>query len=167
MCTEQKAAEEAIEELKTKGYDAKDISIVMKDSDAGSELSEDTDTKVAGSAVTGATGGAVIGGLAGLLASIALPGIGAFLIGGPIAAALGLTGTAASVASGAATGAMAGGILGALTGLGLSEDEAKAYEERINEGGILVAVPLSDNNDPSVKDILTQHGAEDVKSFSV
>lgn len=160
------SAEEAVFKLKAEGYNPKDISIVMKDKQEGEILAEDTGTDVVGGALTGATTGAIVGGLAGLLASTFIPGLGAFFIGGPLAAALGLTGAAASTASGAATGALAGGLLGALTGLGLSEDEAKDYEEKIREGGILLAVPARMGDDAQVEQILADSGAHDIKSVS-
>lgn len=162
--TNQDSAEIAINELKTNGFSPDEISILMKNKNSGSEVEENTGTKVVGGAVSGATTGAVIGGLAGLLASIAIPGIGAFFIGGPIAAALGLTGAAASVASGATTGAVAGGLLGALTGLGLSEDEARIYEDRITRGDILVAVPLRDEDQLDVEEIFRANGAEEIRT---
>ena len=164
---ERESAEQAINSLKSQGYNPKDISIVMKDRNEGEKIAKETGSDVAGGAVAGATSGAVLGGLAGLLASIALPGLGAFFIGGPIAAALGLTGASASVTSGAATGAIAGGILGALTGLGLSEEDARIYEERIKEGGILVAVSAHNSEEDVVENIFTENDAEDVRSVSV
>lgn len=160
-------AEHAIMNLQQKDFEAKNISIVMKDQEEGKKLAEHTGTDVAGNAVTGITTGAVVGGLAGLLGAFIIPGLGAFLIGGPISAALGLTGAAASTISGAATGAVAGGILGALMGLGLPKEEAEEYEERINNGGILVAVPSSDLTFSTAQDILMQCNATDVKTISM
>jgi uncharacterized membrane protein len=160
-------AEEALNALESKGYNPKDISILMKDKKQGKELAEDTGTSVAGGAVSGATTGAVIGGIAGLLAATVLPGIGAFLIGGPIAAALGLSGAAASTVSGAATGALAGGILGALTGLGVSEDDAKMYESEINKGGILVMVPARVGYQDEASDILSSYNASQIRTVDI
>jgi uncharacterized membrane protein len=160
---ERQYAEHAIDALKVEGYDPKDISIVMKD--PGGEVKAESAAKgAAGGTVAGATTGAVVGGLAGLLAATVIPGLGAFFIGGPLAAALGLTGAAASTVSGAATGALAGGLLGALTGLGLSEDEARTYEERIKAGAILLAVPAHDGEESRVERILESSHAGDIKA---
>lgn len=156
-------AEHAVDELKANGYNPKDISIVMKDVGEGKMLAKDTGADVAGGAASGAATGALVGGLAGLVASMMIPGLGAFFIGGPIAAALGLTGAAASTASGAATGALAGGLLGALTGLGLSEDDARMYETRVNEGGILIAVPTRQGETSTVERILKNTNADNIK----
>lgn len=162
---EREEVEEAITELKDRDFNPKDISIVMKDTHAAEEIAEDTGAgDVVEGTVTGATTGAVLGGLAGLLASYALPGLGAFFIGGPIAAALGLGGAAASAVSGAVTGAAAGGLIGGLTSaFGLSEEDAKVYQERIESGAILLAVPARNDEESVVKEILETSGADNVK----
>jgi uncharacterized membrane protein len=154
-------AELAIKHLEEDGYNPKDISIVMKDKGTQQTLEHSTGANVTGGALSGATTGAVVGGIAGLLAGTVLPALGGFLIGGPIGAALGLTGAAATTVSGAATGAVAGGLLGALVGLGVPEKEAKVYEERVNAGGILVAVPTDE-----VTEILEEHDATDVQTVT-
>ncbi len=158
--------EEAINDLRSNGFEPKDISIIMKDKSEAHEIQEDTGAGVAEGAVSGATTGAVLGGLAGLVSAIVLPGIGAFFIGGPLVAALGLTGAAATTVSGAATGALAGGVLGALMGLGLGEDEARTYESRIQEGAILLAVPASERDQDVVTDIFEKYNASDVTTAS-
>lgn len=157
-------AEDAINELEEKGYNPKDMSIVLRDTAAAEEIENNTGANVAGGTASGAATGAVLGGLAGLVAAFAIPGLGAFLIGGPIAAALGLTGAAASTVSGAATGAVAGGLVGALASLGLSNEEAQVYEERVKEGGILVIVPVIGDNKNDVTNALEKHGASDIRA---
>ena len=159
-------AEEAIDELKDRDYNPKDFSIVMKDTEEAEKIQQNTGTDVVGGATAGATSGAVIGGIAGLVAAVALPGLGAFFIGGPIAAALGLTGAAASTVSGAATGAVAGGLLGALTGFGISEEDARTYEEHINRGGILVAVPARSGEEADVRMVFDDYNADQVKTVN-
>ena len=160
------AAESAVSELESAGYNPKDISIVMRSTDGGT-VTQDAGGDVASGAVSGATTGGVIGGLAGLLIGIGaltIPGIGALLIGGPIAAALGLGGAAATTVSGAVTGALAGGLVGALVNLGIPEEEARVYEQRIKEGAILVAVPTRDGEkENEAKDILQSHGADQIR----
>lgn len=157
--------QEAVERLKDEGFEAKDISLVMRDTKQAESIQSDTGADVAGGAVSGATTGAVIGALAGLVSAIAIPGLGAFFIGGPIAAALGLTGAAASTVSGAATGALAGGLIGALTGLGLSEEDAAIYESRLKEGAILAAVPVGNRDEHYVRRIFEEYHASDVKTI--
>lgn len=159
-------AEDAIDELRDRDYNPKDISIVMRNHDEAVEMADNTGADVAGGAATGATTGAIVGGLAGLLAAVAIPGLGAFLIGGPIAAALGLTGAAASTVSGAATGALAGGLLGALTGLGLSDEEARTYNDAIDRGGILLAVPARRGEEIEVQEVLEDFDADQIKTVT-
>lgn len=158
-------AERAINELRASEYNPKDISIVMRHNDQ--TVVSDAGTGVADGAVSGATAGAVIGGLAGLLAAVAIPGLGAFLIGGPIAASLGLTGAAAATVSGAATGVLAGGLLGALTGLGLSDEDARVYGKAVEEGGILVAVPTRRGEEEEVREIFDANSAGMVRVLTL
>lgn len=166
---ERDNAEDAINSLKGAGFKAEDISIVMKDKGEGRESLKDTGASVAEGAVSGATTGGVLGGLAGLLigiGAITIPGIGAILIGGPLATALGLTGAAATTASGAVTGALAGGLVGALVGLGVPEEEARIYEERIRGGAILVAVPTNEENDNDARRILEETNANQIRTVT-
>jgi hypothetical protein len=67
--------------------------------------------------------------------------------------------------AGAGVGGAIGGITGALIGMGIPEYEAKRYEGRVKEGGILLSVH-SDNSDwtKKAKNILERTGAEDVSS---
>lgn len=166
--SERDRAEEAISELEEEGYNPKDMSIIMKDRFETREFQEDTGAgNVVGGAVGGAATGAVLGGLAGLVASFIIPGLDAFFIGGPLAAALGLTGAAATTASGAATGALAGGIIGALTSaFGLSTEEARVYEDRLNKGGILIAVPVRAGHEQEVEEIMSDLDADNIKTVS-
>ncbi len=105
-----------------------------------------------------------MGGLAGLAAAFVIPGLGAFFIGGPLATALGLSGAVATTASGAATGVVAGGIIGALTSVfGLTQEEAQVYEGRINEGGILLAVPARTGEEEEVRGIMEDLNADNIR----
>lgn len=160
-------AELAIKDLESHGYNPKDISIIMQDKRKAEELSRDTGTSVAGNTVSGAVAGIVIGGIAGLASVLLFPGIGPFLIGGPIASALGATGLSAGAASAAATGAVAGGLIGALTGFGLSSEDARTYETRVKEGAILVIVPARVGQSSEVEEILDSYDATDVKTYTM
>lgn len=159
-------AENALSELEENGFNPKDISIVMRDQREARKVGENTGAKVTAGAVSGATTGGILGALVGfVVATGILPGIGAIFIGGPLAAALGLTGAAATTVSGAATGVVAGGLLGALMSLGLSKNDAEAYQESIMQGGILVAVPAMTNEATQVRGILEDNGADKIRSI--
>lgn len=163
-------AESALDRLEKEGFNPKDVSVVMRQVEGGDVVESTGSGEVARGAAGGAATGGVIGALAGLLigvGAIAIPGIGALLIGGPIAAALGITGAAATAVSGAVTGALAGGLVGALTKIGVPEREARAYEERIKTGAILLAVPVKDRDEGEVKRILEDTGATDITSVDI
>jgi hypothetical protein len=89
------------------------------------------------------------------IGAIAIPGLGPFIAAGPIMAAL----------AGAGVGGAIGGITGALIGMGIPEYEAKRYEGRVKDGGILLSVH-SDRSDwtKRAKEILKRTGAQDISS---
>ena len=101
--------------------------------------------------------GLVIGGALGWLVGIgtlAIPGVGPLLAGGP-----------SSRRSGAepALGSAVGGIAGGLIGLGLPEIEAKRYEEEIKRGRILVSVHCDSLHSAQLaRKVLDDSGAKDV-----
>lgn len=163
-------AEFALTDLDDAGYNPENFSIIMRDEEKAEELERNTGAEVTAGAATGATTGAVVGGIAGLLigiGTIAVPGVGALLIGGPLAAALGLTGAAAITAEGAMTGALAGGLIGALTGIGVPKEEARLYEQKIREGATLLAIPVEHADEEEVMDILAQNNASDINSLDL
>jgi hypothetical protein len=130
----------AIEDLQKWGYDKSEISVIGKDRNDLDSVTEQTGTAVEDTAATGAITGGAVGGATGLLAglgALAIPGIGPIVAAGPIAASI----------MGALTGASLGGLTGALIGLGIPDDDAKYYEESVEEGKILVLVNNRDNID--------------------
>lgn len=142
--TEEQAIE-AIEDLKKRGHRSEDISVLGKNEEETRHVTEETGTHAGEGAATGAVTGGALGGLGGVLAglgALAIPGIGPIVAAGPIVAGL----------TGAAAGAGVGGLAGALIGLGIPEEEAKDYENRFNEGEIIVLVEddslgIPDHND--------------------
>jgi hypothetical protein len=100
----------------------------------------------------------VLGGAMGWLlgvGALAIPGLGPFIAAGPIMAAL----------AGAGVGGAVGGIAGALIGMGIPEYEAKRYEGRVKDGGILLSVHCDSSEwIKRAKQVLEQTGAQDVSS---
>ena len=151
-------ASRIVEDLKMAGFSNNDISVLLPDKEGTKDFAYKKGTKAPEGAATGAGTGGVLGGALGWLAGIgalAIPGVGPFIAAGPIMAAL----------SGAAIGATAGGLVGALVGLGIPEYEAKRYESRLREGGILISVH-SDSSDETkrAKEIFERDGATDIAS---
>jgi uncharacterized membrane protein len=91
--------------------------------------------------------------------------VGPLFAAGPLAAALGLTGAVGTTAAGAATGAAAGGVIGALVNIGVTEEHAKQYEDRVNAGDVLVAVHAEEDID--VAGLLTGAGALEVNVYQL
>src|SRR5438552_18991512 len=152
------SVEGAVDALRQEGFRNTDISVLFPENQGTKDFAHKKSTKAPEGTATGATSGAVVGGTLGWLAGIgalAIPGLGPFIAAGPIVAAL----------AGAGAGGVVGGITGALVGMGIPEYEAKRYEGRIKEGGILVSVHADDSKWVSkAKDILKRTGAEDVAS---
>jgi hypothetical protein len=119
---------------------------------------------VGGGAKAGATAGAVTGGLIGLLGSIgalAIPGVGPIMAGGALATLL------ADTAVGGAIGAAAGGLVGGLVGLGVPENKAQAYNDRISRGEYLVFVEGTDAEIATAEGIFSVRGIQDWGIYDV
>lgn len=160
-------ADLALDELEACGYTPEQISVISKDNKYQRE-GYSTGENVAKAAGTGAVTGGALGGLAGLLAGAGIiPALAGLFIGGPIAAALGLAGIAATTASGAVTGAAAGGLLGALTGLGLPKETATNYRDAVDAGGVLIGLSGHDDITDESRAILEKHGARDINLIDV
>ncbi|MBD3203389.1 low temperature-induced protein [Candidatus Woesearchaeota archaeon] len=162
-------AEDAINELRDRGYAPEEISVVGTETELEEYTKEGSGVSVSEGTGMGAASGAVLGGIAGLLAgvgAIAVPPAGALLFAGPLAVALGLTGAAATTTSGAASGALAGGIVGGLVSLGFPEEKAKFYEEKIGEGSVMVSVPIYLEEEQVAREILEDNGADDVWEYT-
>jgi len=151
-------AENAVDRLTASGFRNEDISVLLQDNVGTKDFAHEKHTKAPEGTATGALAGGVIGGAIGLLAGIgllAVPGLGPLIAAGPIIATL----------TGVGSGGVVGGLIGALVGMGIPEYEAKRYEGRIKEGGILLSVHC-DNSEwvSKAKDVLKDTGAEDVAS---
>ncbi len=150
--------ENAVERMRIAGFRNTDISVLFSENTGSKEFAHEKNTKAPEGATTGAGSGAVIGGALGWLVGIgalAIPGAGPFIAAGPIVATL----------AGVGAGGALGGILGAVVGIGIPEYEAKRYEGRIRQGGILVSVHCDDSDwVRRAKDMLENTGAEDIAS---
>jgi len=83
--------EAAIEEFRTGGFRAEDISLLLPENLGSKDLLTSKSSKAPEGATAGASSGAVVGGTLGWLVGIgalAIPGLGPFIAAGPIVAAL-------------------------------------------------------------------------------
>jgi hypothetical protein len=144
-------------DLRAAGFLDSDISIVANN--AAGEYREDARVVTPGESsatAKGAVTGAVVGGGAGLaasLAGLAIPGIGPIIAAGPIVATL----------AGAGTGAVAGGLIGGLVDLGVPESDAHFYAESVRRGGALVTVRADESRADEVASIMRERGAVDIE----
>ncbi len=113
-------------------------------------------TKLPEGAASGGLAGGILGGLIGgltLVGSVLLPGVG-LLVAGPIVGAI----------TGGAIGSAAGGFVGALVGLGLPENEARFYQDSIQQrGNVLVVAHVPKSLKNEVRNIFKRCGAQSVK----
>jgi hypothetical protein len=155
---DRSSVENAVDVLRQENFRNTDISVLFPENQGTKDFAHEKNTKAPEGAATGAGSGALIGGTLGWLTGIgalAIPGLGPFIAAGPIVAAL----------AGVGVGGAIGGITGALIGMGIPEYEAKRYEGRVREGGILLSVHCDDSNwTKRAKEILERTGAQDVSS---
>jgi len=152
------AVEEAVEHLRKTGFRNTDISVLFQDNQGTKDFAHEKNTKAPEGVTTGVVAGGLAGGVLGWLVGIgalAIPGLGPLIAAGPIVAAL----------AGAGAVGTLGGFVGALAGMGIPEYEAKRYEGRIREGGVLLSVHC-DSSDwvKRAKEVLAHTGAQDIAS---
>jgi hypothetical protein len=125
-----------VKQLQAAGIPEKDISLIAPDDregrDPDDEKPRENADRVHDLTVGAAAGGIALGALGCLvgLVSLAIPGLGLFIVAGPLAAVLG------DVAVGGALGAVAGGLIG----LRVPEHKAKAYEEGLRSGSTIISI---------------------------
>jgi len=154
------SVEEAVESLRAGGFRGTDVSVLFQENQGTKDFAHEKNTKAPEGATTGGIVGGISGGVLGWLTGIgalAIPGLGPLVAAGPIVAALAGVGAVGAV----------GGVIGALAGMGVPEYEAKRFEGRIKQGGVLLSVHC-DNEDwvKRAKELLKRSGAEDIGSTS-
>jgi len=154
--------EHALHELKKVGFDMNRVSVITQDGDrddiSGAEVRDRVGDKSDEGAKVGAATGGALGGLTGLLVglgTLAIPGLGPIMLAGAAATTL------ATTLAGAGIGAVAGSLLGALVGLGIPEERARVYDERVRRGHYLVIIDGTDTEIARAEAILHQGGVEE------
>jgi len=158
IATSRAQADDIVGRLKNANFSSGDISVLFPDKDSTRDFAHEKNTKAPEGTTTGVAAGGTIGGTLGLLAGIgalAIPGLGPFIAAGPIMGAL----------AGLGVGGAVGGLVGALVGMGMPEYEAKRYEGRLKNGGVLLSVHCDTSDEiKHAKDVLKRTGAEDISS---
>ncbi|MEH1887912.1 MAG: hypothetical protein V7K92_00120 [Nostoc sp.] len=161
--THRRDAEQALHELRDSGLAMEKVSVVVQNVDRNHEIADDqikerTGDKADEGATVGGLSGGAVGGLTGLLVglgTLAIPGVGPIMLAGAAATALVTTLVGASI--GAATGTFAG----ALVGWGISEEQARAYNQRVEYGHYLIIVDCTSLEIATVEAILQRWGIEE------
>lgn len=152
-------AKSALDALKAAGFTPGQISAVTKRERAGWQGTADTNLAGEDAAIGAAAGGVAIGLGAWLLglSALTIPVVGEVVGLGMLWFAL----------AGIGTGVVAGGLVGALVGQGLPEEHARAYEEQVRQGGLLVTIHASDDDQArQAREILDRFGATDARSYA-
>ncbi len=156
----QERATEAIDELKSQGFDEREISLVAREKKGEGYTGEEQGFEGPGLTMKqqdlreGLFAGGALGGLTGLLAgagALLIPGIGPIIAAGPLASFL--------------TGIVGGGLVGGLVDFGIPEAKGRHLEERVKRGDILVSVKAEDDEVDQVTLTLERYGAEDVEAY--
>jgi hypothetical protein len=156
----QPAVNEAVDALRASGFRNTDISVLFPENTGSKDFAHEKHTKAPEGAAVGGGSGAALGAAVGWLA-----GAGAMMVPGlePVAAA----GPVMGMLSGIGVGGVLGGVAGGLVGMGKPEYEAKRFEGRKRNGGILLSVHC-DNPDwaNTAVNVLKRTGALNVSTAS-
>ena len=161
---ERRNAEAAIADLERAGFKDDQIGYAAHGPNGDSATSGragdtavTTDTGPGSGALSGAMTGGVLGGILGALASLAIPGVGPVVAAGILGPILG------GAAAGAGIGAVGGGLVGGLVTTGVSEEDARYYDEQFRGGRSLVTVRAGDRA-AEARAIIQRHGGHDRSS---
>jgi len=157
---DSRAAHRAADALIADGFMQQDISVVASNilgdyTPDGRPLFFDEESQK-NETETGAVAGGVLGGAAGLTASLvglAIPGLGPVVAVGPLIAML----------TGAGAGAVAGGLIGALTRSGIPDERAGYYAEAVRRGGAIVSIRADESRAERAEEVLRENGAIDLE----
>ncbi|QEG40477.1 DUF1269 domain-containing protein [Roseimaritima ulvae] len=138
--------------LETADFTPETVSVVSRSEQGASNEAGRLDDTVADSPPADASigmGGAVGGTLGAVLGAASM--IGPFMVVGPLL--------------GAAAGAGAGGLLGATEQWGVGEDDTRGYEQRVQEGAVLVIVSDTSRRLTEAERLLQTTDPESLRRF--
>lgn len=151
---ERPQAEQALDELRNKGYDDEHLGFACPGQEGDSEIVSQPGkaTEPGKDAEAGVLGGGVIGGAVGAAATGLIPGIG------PVVAVGALTG----ILGGAAIGGAAGTFAAVMNEMGVDEQVAQTCEEQLRSGRSIITVQTEDT--APVREVLDRHAVMEIKS---
>jgi len=143
-------ADAALRDLQANGFTEDQLGIIAPDPEGrggGESIASDPALKpntVTEGAVTGGILGGALGAFLAATGALVIPGIGPFIAGGILVTLI---------------GGGAGWLIGGLSGLGVSEEDARYFQEQVESGRSLVTVKTTDRVEDAVR-ILLRHGGE-------
>lgn len=148
-------AERAVSQLRSLGINDTDLSVIAHH--GGTTTTRSGDGEVTDehhrSVLRGILGGGALG--AGLgVAALAIPGVGPLAAAGAIAASA----IPEAIGIGAAIGAIGGSLNEVLTKHGIDEEDAKYYDSRLKDGGVLVTVDDTGRDTAQIREVLYSNG---------
>jgi hypothetical protein len=147
-------AGEVLKALQGRGIFSDNVSVLFADKRQTRDFAKVHSTHTEGAA-EGATVGSVVGsalGVTAFLGSLVVPGLGIFMVSGPL-----------MVLFGAMAGAAIGGLGGALRGLGLPSAVAEFYAHQVQDGRVLMAVDSDTMQGlESARQVLTDLGGDEI-----
>jgi uncharacterized membrane protein len=161
--------EQAIIELQAANYPMEKVSIIGKDHEQETLAGEKqvshhigkqnvNATKAVGDTLTATTWGSLLLGLSGL----AIPGLGAVLAAGSVGVAL-----VASMAGVAVGAAASQNVVKALADLGIPEDRARFYSDRLQQSYYLIIVDGTEPEISLAETILRQGGIQNLTIYDL
>ena len=150
------AAEEALGHLLSAGFRNTDTSALYPENQGTKDLAHEKNSKAPEGFMLGGIVGAIVGGVLGWLV-----GSGTMYV--PELPAIAAAGTVMATIAGVGAVGVLGAIIGALIGLAFPEYEAKRYEGRVREGGVLMSVHCDSHEwIKRAKDVMEHTGAQDI-----
>lgn len=163
------SAENAFRDLDRHKFQPENLSLMTKNKDEVVRVGGHGLAHIIGGALSGITTTSAIGLGIGIIIGfqiIPIPAVNNFLTELAFTKLVGLSGPLAAIISSIMIGALTGGILGTLIGLGLPEEREKIYEERLSEGGAILAVPAADRDEEAlIKEILEKNDASQIRTL--
>ncbi|HEY9622788.1 MAG TPA: general stress protein [Crinalium sp.] len=164
---EPEKAEQAIQELKASNFPVDHISIVARDAKHTEPVGDtpvsdrigDTNVQTATAVVANTANNSAMASVLVGLTSLAIPGIGPVIAAGTVGAAM-----VATVAGMGAGAIAANHLVNALTDLGIPEEQARVYGDRLHGGHYLVILDGTEDEIQRATSVLNKY---DIQNWNV